>query len=448
MKIRDRLALQFSLIFAVLLLLVLGSIYLTTEKNRKSDFDKRLHDRALTVAELFLAEDNLTKEKFREVQIKYPLNLPGEILGIYNSKHEAVFIKQQEPLWPDKIIALTELNKEISYATGNRQTVGIKYFDNSGNFVVLISAVDEQGFKRMHVLLQNMIFIFFASVILMFFMGQLFARNALRPIRKIIDDVKYIRATSLNKRLTYNNSKDEIHDLILTFNNLLEHIEQSFEAQGSFIANASHELRTPMTAIIGEIEVILSQNRQVEEYKEALKNVLAETEKLNELINNLFELAQTNIDLRPEEISLDELLWQVKDEWSNKIPNSDIELKYSQQIQNGGAIINGNRQLLFVAFGNLVNNAIKFSNNQKVIISLYKQNNGIFISIIDQGIGIPPEERVKLFTPFKRASNSTGFPGFGIGLSLTLKILKLHNAEIEINQKKLNGTEFIISFEN
>jgi len=447
MKIRDRLSLQFSLIFAVLLFLVLASIYVTTEKNRKIDFENRLYDRTLTVAELFLAEDNLSKEKFKDVQKKYPLYLPDEKLGIYNDKYQPVFIKQDSIQWPVSTINQVIAKRKITFSEGNMQSLGLYYNDNSGNFVVLISALDNSGLKRMHDLFIDMLFTFFISVIIMFFLGRLFARNALTPILKVINEVKFIRSTSLNKRLQYNKSRDEIHELIATFNNLLEHLEQSFEAQKSFIAHASHELRTPMTAIIGEVEVTLSHDRSLEEYKYSLNNILSETIKMNELINNLFEMAQANIEVNTEEIRLDELLWQVKDEWCNKIKGSQIDLDYELPADSKDITILGNRHLLFIALGNLINNAIKFSNNQNVVCRLYTEGQRIKISIKDKGIGIPESEWEKIFTPFTRGSNSGGYSGLGIGLSLTEKILKLHNAKIGINKNYKNGTEFIIDFE-
>ena len=162
---------------------------------------------------------------------------------------------------------------------------------------------------------------FLISVAVLFFAGRLFARIALLPIIKFITDVRIIRSSSLNKRLHTGESKDEINELAVTFNNLLEHLQQSFEAQSSFVAHASHELRTPITSIIGDVEVTLSQERDKEAIQETLKGVLTESEKLNDLINNLFELAQTNIDITEfRDLRLDELIWQIKDEWTQPDP--------------------------------------------------------------------------------------------------------------------------------
>ncbi len=446
MKIRDRLSLQFTLIFAILLFVVLASIYISTEKNRKSAFYQRLHDRALNIAELFLAEDNLSSEKFSEVQKKYPLYLPEEVVAIYDDKDNPVFIKQNTYHWPANIIDQVRTRKSIQYSTVKTQVAGIYYADNSGNFAVLISAEDKYGYIRMKQLFWAMTLTFFISLFIMFFLGRLFARIALSPITRVINEVKIIRSTSLNKRLPTKVSKDEINELVVTFNNLLEHLEQSFEAQKSFVNNASHELRTPLTSIIGDIEVTFLSERTNDEYKDTLQRVLIEMEKLNELINSLFELAQANIDVNEfEEIRMDELIWQVKDEWMHKVAGSNIELNYNLPQDPQKFTIIGNRYLLYIALGNIVKNAIKFSDNKTVTCSIHCEGNNTIISIKDRGIGIPREDISKIFQPFYRGTNSTGYNGIGIGLSLTEKIFRLHDISIHVNPDYTNGTEFIIT---
>jgi signal transduction histidine kinase len=447
MKIRDRLSYQFTFISAVLLLLVLSGIWLLTLQYRKSAFRDRLIERAITKAELFLAKDNLSEEKFRDVQKKYAQSLQDEVVQIYDDNYQSVFIKDTSRTWPPAIIDQVRKQKLIYYTEGNKQIVGLYYMDNSGNFTVLASATDHYGQQEMKQLFWVMLFAFLISVCILFFWGRLFARSALSPIAKVISDVKFIRSASLHKRLQIEGEKDEIDELAVTFNNMLEHLEQSFNAQRSFIAHASHELRTPVTSIIGDIEVTLSHEREKSEYKETLAKALSESERLNELINNLFDLVEANIDTSEfQEVRLDELLWQVKDEWSTKIPDSKIELKYDLPAENSKYKIQGNSYLLMIALGNMVKNAIKFSNNELVECSLFIQHEIPVISIKDKGIGIDATELEKIFQPFYRGANAFGYNGFGIGLSLSEKILRLHNARIQVKSELNKGTEFLIFF--
>jgi signal transduction histidine kinase len=288
---------------------------------------------------------------------------------------------------------------------------------------------------------------FLISVAVLFFAGRLFARIALSPIIKVINDVRIIRSSSLNKRLETKGGKDEINELAVTFNNLLEHLEQSFEAQNSFVAHASHELRTPVTSIIGDVEVTLSQDRSKDDYVKTLQGVLAESEKLNDLVNNLFELAQTNIDITEfRDLRLDELIWQIKDEWTSRTPESQINLQYQLPEDPRKYTIQGNNYLLFIAISNILKNAIKFSNNHMVSLRLYLHNNTPVISIRDSGIGIGKEDLQKIFQPFFRGANAFGYTGYGVGLSLADKIFRLHNVRVDVKSQLEKGTEFQLFF--
>lgn len=447
MKIRDRLSLQFTLIFAVLLLVVLATIYLLTYKYRVSDFYDRLRDRALITAQLFLAEDNLSVAKFRAVQQKYPQSLPAEVVRIYNDRNQAVFLKDTSQQWPLNVINNVRDQGELAYSRGAVRTVGMYYKDNSGNFVVLASAIDTYGDAGMRQLLWSMLSVLILSIVVMYFLGSMFARIALFPISKVINEVKIIRSSSLNKRLAVKEGKDEINELAITFNNLLEHLEQSFDAQRSFVSNASHELRTPLTSIVGNIEVTLGVEREKEEYKRVLADVLEETESLTNLVNDLFDLSNSNIDVNDfRDLRLDELLWQVKDEWSHLIPGSRIELQYHLPEDPRRYTIPGNSHLLFVALGNILKNAVKFSGEDLVTCTMSVQDDKVIIAIKDRGIGIKPEDIPHIFEPFYRGTNAQTYDGLGIGLSLADKILRLHGAAIQVISAPGKGTTISIVF--
>jgi hypothetical protein len=169
MRIRDRLSLQFTIISAILLFGVLAVIYILTSRHVKNDFHDRMLDRAVTNAELFLAQDNLSEEKFRDVQKKFPQSLPEEIVRIYNDSDQSVFIKDNSFQWPKSIINQVRQKKFIDYTIGKRQTAGIYYIDNSGNFTVLVSAVDTYGLQQMQQLFWVMFFAFIISVLILFF---------------------------------------------------------------------------------------------------------------------------------------------------------------------------------------------------------------------------------------------------------------------------------------
>ena len=447
MKVKDRLSLQFTFLFGVVLFSVLIGIYLLEDSNRKINFYEKLEDRAFIAGEFYLAQDNMSKENFSQVLKKYPQSLSNEVVSIYNDTYQPVFIKEDTARWSKQQIQNVINSKKIRFSQGTQQVVGIYYVDNSGNFEVIVSATDDAGKETMRTLSYIMFFSFLISLVITFFLGRLFATIALRPISRIIDNIKTIRSTNLNMRLEVGKlTHDEINQLSITVNNLLEHLEQSFQAQQSFIMNASHELKTPITSILGNAEITLRNNRDPEEYKQALTSIVKEAEKLNEIMSTLLELAQVNLDKSAlQQIRIDELLWEVVDEWG-KPQASIIKVDYGNPAELANYTIMANRRLLFIALSNILKNAIKFSGNKPVHCKLSCINNQVIISIKDNGIGIDTNDMVKIFQPFYRSANAQVFEGSGIGLYLTDRIIRLYNGKVEVQSKLQEGTEFKVTF--
>ena len=449
MKVKDRLSLQFTLMFAVLLSIVLTGIYLFVEHNRVKTFFDELDDRALTIAQFYLAEDNLSKENFSKVLKKFPQSLSGESIRIYDDHFQPRFIPQGR-YWNENVLRRVATQKSLHLSWGKIQAAGIYYVDNSGNFIIMVSAIDDSGYRNMHNLGLIMFFFFLASLIITFFLGNMFSHIALLPIIKITSDLKRIRSTSLDLRLGVAPKKiDEIDSLSLTINQLLEHLEQSFESQKSFISNASHELRTPITTILGEAETTLMFDRDRERYKDTLENIIKETERLSYIINSLMELIQTNLETSDfQVIRIDELLWEIKDELSYRNKGNTINFKYNLPYDPAKYSFPGNRQLLFIGISNIFKNALKFSDDKPVYCEVFCDDMGIHIIIKDKGIGIDKKDMDKVFEPFFRSPNALNYPGSGIGLSLTQKIVRLHNGRIEIKSELNEGTAFHLIFPN
>ena len=432
--------------FALLLLLVLTGVFLFAGHNRVNTFYDKLDDRAINVAQFYLAEDNLSKENFKSVIKKFPQSLASENIRIYTDHYQPKFIPEDSVHWDRRILKQVIEQKKIHFSEGNRQVTGIYYVDNSGNFIVIVSAVDEAGYHYLHDLSLVMVFFFMASLLITFFIGKIFSKIALHPIVNITGNLKRIRASSLDLRLPVAERKtDEIDNLSLTINKLLEHLEQSFESQQSFIANASHELRTPITTILGEAETTLVHERPKEEYQLTLVNIIKETEGLNEIINSLMDLMQMDLaHYELQSVRMDELLWEIVDE----LDNDKVKIDYNIPNDTLKCTIMGNRRLLFIGINNVIKNAVKFSNGKDVFCELFCNELGINIKIRDQGIGMTPKDILNIFQPFFRASNALNYAGHGIGLSLTQNVLKYHNGIIAVNSAVDTGTEFHLIFPN
>ncbi|WP_183558915.1 ATP-binding protein [Mucilaginibacter sp. SP1R1] len=449
MKIKNRLALYFSLISAGVLLFTLVVIYFIFYTLFKNDFYQHLNDRAKVAAQLYFEADEISTDSLNHVRERYLAKLPDEILGLYD-EHDQSFIGDSHPYWSSSIINNIRKRKFMQFTDGKRQAVGIYYNDNQGDFVILVSAFDRLSYDRLRKMAQMMLLFFILTNGLLFLVGRWFAQKSLSPIDNLVKQLNRISVNNLHLRVEEGEGKDEITALARYFNLLLEHLQNAFELQQAFVTNASHELRTPVTSTVGEIEVALNRLRTPEEYQKTLRSVLLDAERLNETITSLLELAQTDMEYtqaKREPVMIDELIWDLHDYWKRQKDVGKLLLEILKLPEDAESLtVFANKALLTIAFNNLIGNAFKFSNNQPVICTLYADNEVIYIEITDRGIGIPTEDIQKIFTSFYRSPNGRSFQGSGIGLYVTQKIIHLFNGVVLVEPQKDTGTKFTVKF--
>ena len=243
MKIKTKLTLLFTLVIAILLLILNFYIYSLSKSYASSDFFKRLHDRVYATANIFLEADEAGKDPkvFKVFQEKYLEKLPGETIRVYDSLNQPAFISDSiSRAFPISVIEKTR--KEITYQTkeNNKYTYGIYYLDNQGNFVILVTAVDEIGDEKLYHLRNTLIIGFVFSIIFVFFIGRFFIKQVFTPLREMNKQINKISETNMNLKLDEGNKKDELAELAMTFNRMLARIKNAFELQQNFVTNASH----------------------------------------------------------------------------------------------------------------------------------------------------------------------------------------------------------------
>lgn len=450
MKIRHRLSLQYTLISGILLLAVFALIYLLSAQYIQKSFYRILQGRALITAQVFLEKDELTKKKFRELEERYQERIPNESSNIYDQDDRPVFIEKIKYNWPPSLLETIRQRKIYRFRMKDKQALGLFYPDNQGDYVVIITARNKSGMQQLQYLVWILAGTFCLGLLILFFTGQWFARRALQPVKRINGQMKVIRSSNLDMRVSKSRNKDEIDELADNFNQLLERLEAAFERQKSFVSNASHELRTPLTTIIGEIEVTLQRERGVSEYVETLRTVLDESEKLRIITQGLLELTRPDVLPDPAHqvaIRLDEWLWEEQAAWAQQVPSATLEVVMEDMPEDAAQlIVYGNRQLLHLALHNIIKNGFKFSHMRPVSCKLTWSVAGMLLSVSDTGIGIAPSELDRIFMPLFRGSNAHEFDGYGIGLAMAQKILGLHHATITVQSWPGQGTTFNILF--
>jgi signal transduction histidine kinase len=310
----------------------------------------------------------------------------------------------------------------------------------------------QAGYDMFRILDIKLIVIWLASFAILFIIGYLMARNVLKPVSKIVKQVGKITASNLRKRVEIDNPKDEIGELAITFNDTLDRLEESFEAQKMFVSNVSHELRTPMAALIAELELSLHRERSNEDYKKVVENALADARKIEKLSNGLMDLAKASyntdqISMAP--VRLDEALLDASAMVMKTQNDYNVNLIFGDNTDDDRMVtINGNEYLLRTAFINLMENNCKFSHNCSSTAQISFSDKKIFISFSDTGIGISREDMKQIFKPFFRGENHHFSAGNGIGMTLVERIVKLHVGSISIDSHIGKGTVFTLVFEH
>jgi two-component system, OmpR family, heavy metal sensor histidine kinase CusS len=445
MKKYTKTLLAIALVFISYTLILVGYIYFSFSKYAFDDFYKRLELRVSTLANIeFASEDEANS--LVNTYTKYLEQLP-------NQKHTIVPLNQvvTNKKLPEKLPE-NFIDNVLNYSKYSDNLDEIFYsamiYKNAEGKSYLVIASAENYFYSHHIkYLQNLLLtsIIF-SLVLTFIISHFILKSIIKPVKNIIDDVNKIDSDNLHFRLPEPNAKDTdtISELAITFNNMLSRIETVFETQKNFISNASHELNTPLTSIIGEADLCLSKQRSIPEYEKALKSILLEAEKLEQKTKALLLLARTGFDGKTQKfvkVRIDEVLMNVQQNLMNVNKDFKIKIDFSLLPENPESLkVKGNEQLLLLAISNIVSNACKYSNNNDVYIGLGATKTSVIITIKDRGIGIPVDEISKVFDLYFRASNTYVFEGYGIGLPLSNNIIKMHNGVVNIKSVEGKGT--------
>ncbi|MBD1393175.1 HAMP domain-containing sensor histidine kinase [Mucilaginibacter glaciei] len=448
MKLQTKITLLFVVISTIGLVLLNASIFYFVSEFNFEDFFKRLEARVNLAAEIRI---NPNKESlaYEQVRTRYLEKLANETEYIMklDTNRKPVYKKAID--LPDQFYDKILTQRKARYTEQNHFYAGSLFKIKGQKYIVIVAATDPYGFKELEELKKVLLIIFVVSIILTYVAGTIFSYYTVQPVRGIIKRVKNISANNLHMRLDELKSKDEIGELVLTFNNMLTRLETAFETQNNFVSNASHELRTPLTIISGETQLLLKDDRITDEARVSAKTILQEAEKLGHILASLLGLAQTGFDGKKQDwqkIRVDELVIEVAESAKRIDRDSVIDIDFAALPDNAALLYTyGNSNLLQLALSNIVLNACKYSDNRPVTIKLSADAFNITINVVDMGIGIPVDEQQKIFEPFFRASNTGQFKGYGIGLPLTQNIIRLHKGTISISSEVQVGTRMQVT---
>ncbi|MHA4811391.1 HAMP domain-containing sensor histidine kinase [Flavitalea flava] len=458
MPVKIRITLLFTLLVLAILTLVCSSVYYFSFTNRIKDIQTRLINRAITTGRLLSQSGMFDQKIIRKIDASTSVAMRDKVVQAYDSLDKMIYSYCDRPA--DTITVSKSLvdqarkNGKIYFKAERKDAIAYYYEDENNKLIIIAGAYDEAGNDKLRHLRTVLSFSFMGGILISVIGGYLFSISLLRPLRKIADEVNEISARNLTRRIqsVNKNQKDEWYYLSDTLNQLLNRLQESFEIQGRFISNASHELSTPLTSISSQLEVSLLRMRNVEDYRKVIHSVYQDVQQLNKLTQTLLEFARasgTASGLEIDLIRIDEILLRLPGEMTKMNNLWSVTLDFDHLPEEEEALlVFGNEDLLFTAIKNIVSNGCKYADDHHATIKLAVHGQEIIITIEDKGEGIEETNWENIFQPFYRTDEEHSIPGFGLGLSLANRIIKLHKGRITLHSIVGQGSSFLIGIPN
>jgi len=472
-SIRFKLTLWYVLILAILLISFSSFLYFTVSESLHRDVDNKL--RAL--AELIASESSSPHSKFsfgnidQTLEISMNLKPVGKFIQVLDESgrvgRKSDNLKNVQ--LPISLNALKNASKglvtfETSRSFGNTPLRIMTLPVVGKNHIVQVASSLEDVEDALNTLfLILMITVPFALMVASLG-GQFLANKALKPVDRITQMARMITSRNLNQRIQPSKTKDEISRLAETFNEMISRLDQSFHKTKQFSSDASHELKTPLTILKGEVEVALRKERTSPEYQQILKSNLEEINRMSRIVEDLLLLSKEDVGevkLYREEINLTQIIDEVVNQISFLAQTRKLRLEASNHQKD--ICVLGDPLRIRELFLNLIENSIKYTEEGGLIqITLTREDilqdgqastrpKGLEVQyaqvvVSDSGIGIAKEDQEKIFDRFFRVdkARSREEGGSGLGLSICKWIAEAHGGDIQVESEIGKGSSFIV----
>ena len=462
-SIRFRLAALFVGIFGITLILFSTLIYTVFINSREHEFDAALYNRALDVA------DGINVDFFGDLSVQsnvlfsrgkiFPFAANKAFIQIEN--FDGKVIAKSEALGKF-ILPLTLQDTALLLDHGKifRNTSGTLVSDRaperSQNYRIILYLISKPTIPKLILQIavptttldldrQGLLNFFLLTIpltLVVALLGGLYlSRRALSPVSDIIEKAQNISAMELSARVPVPEANDELKALAITLNALLDRLQQAFQSQERFIADASHQLKTPLSIMRGELDVMQSRERKPEEVSDFLTSASQEIDHLSKLVGDLLLLARVDAghsSLSIQKVRLDEITLEEISRLEKLARTKGIKINVNLISRPQGPESNyetsGDPDLLQCMLHNLIENAIKYSfNDGRIEVTLCDSEDSVMVTVKDQGPGIPSEMLPHIFDRFYRAENTKHVAsGIGLGLPIARRIAEVHGGSIGV----------------
>lgn len=430
-----RSALLFGLIVMVLVSITFGIIYIQNAWFRRDEFEIRLKQRAESVYKL-LFDDNQIDTALLQLIDRNTLNSYNEKILIFNRQNQVIYSSSGE-----KTVTLSEAlfkkirQRQYVFHTEKKiEAVGI-FMNNYGESgIVIASGFDKYGRRKLNNLFSILGICWLGSIFLTGLLSYIYVKGIFKPLDVLNTNIRKVAEGNLTQRIEVDPANDELTIMAQNFNKMLDRLQQSFEIQKNFLQHASHELRTPLSNLLLQTEAALDKQMENNDYREVLLSMYDDQKFLIDMVNGILSLSkyqQLELAGKLESFRADELLFEVAEEIKTYHPEFNIQIDFLNiPSLERDIMISGVSSMIKIAFTNLIRNGCTYSTNKSVSITISTLNSQVLINFFNDGPIILPEERNKLFMPFFRGSNVSQKRGHGLGLSISKRIIDVHNGQL------------------
>jgi signal transduction histidine kinase len=485
-SLRFKLTLWYVFILAVLLVSFSTLLYFTLEKSLFRDVDNKLQSLAALIASE--SASPLSRFGFSDLDqaLEQSLNLKpiGKFIQVLDESGRIG--RKSENLRNVQLpISLTALQNA---AKGKATFETIRSVGNTPLRIVTLPVRENQQVVRIIQVASsledvedalNTLFVILlvtvpSALIVASLGGQFLANKALKPVDRVTQAARLITYQNLNQRIEPPRVKDEIGRLIETFNDMISRLDKSFHQAKQFSADASHELKTPLTILKGEVEVALRKDRTPQEYREVLRSNLEEINRMSHIVNDLLLLSKADsgdVALTKEEVNLNEVIEDIVSQLRTLARSKEIRIETENHAVDTWIL--GDALRIRELFLNLIDNAIKYTERGgEVRVRVEREvrcspleasepgegcegpaeiptshNRALAkVTVSDTGIGISEEDQDRIFDRFYRVdkARSREQGGSGLGLSICKWIVEAHQGEITVESELGRGSSFIV----
>lgn len=448
MNLRNRISLVISIILTIIDFTSSFLVVYTNYEFRKIEFKKRLEEKALTTLKLLIDVKEVDRKLLRIIDKNSVNKLYDEKTLIFNDSLNLIYssLDDHHIHWKKSDLKYLKKNHTFFRQKGENEIFGMYYYSKGKPYYVLISAHDTRGKRKIEFLIFIMILTSITFLIASWLLIRYFVKRGLNPLNIFHKRISQINESNLNTRLEINKDiKGEIDLLASEFNLMLDRIEEAYQKQREFTAQASHELKTPIARIIVQLENL---SRELgTDNKESAKKIILDAQNLNELIQSLLLLTKVeNQDSSlGENVFVNEILENAIDKICKLYP--DFKIQYNIEINDyelDVLALNCDKTLMEIVFINLLKNAYLYSDLKEVEIFVKNEENKLLVIFENDGSMINQTDVSEIFKPFVRGKNASGKSGLGLGLRIVERILSFYGYSVNYYYDKKN--RFIVRF--